>query len=156
MGNPASMISTLKRSICRAMRTFSAAFMLQPGDCSPSRKVVSKMITRSRVAKVSDLFRLRCSSRNQVFAKTKRPSPVMDDGPMEKSKVVMATSSAESCGCKHQANSGHAKGEQTQSHLPSKPVRVAGRWCHAMTKRTQDYSRQFAKPGSTGECGVTH
>jgi hypothetical protein len=36
---------------------------------------------------------------------------MMDDGPMEKSKVVMATSSAESCGCKHQATNGHAKGE---------------------------------------------
>jgi hypothetical protein len=58
----------------------------------------------------------------------------MDDGPMEKSKVVMATSSAEFCGCKHQAKNGHAKGEQTQSHLPSNSVRVAGNWIHAMTK----------------------
>ena len=53
---------------------------------------------------------------------------------MEKSKVVMATSSAGSCGCKHQAKNGHAKGEQTQSHLPSNSVRVAGGWIHAMTK----------------------
>ena len=43
----------------------------------------------------------------------------------------MATSSAESCRCKHQAKNGHAKGEQTQSHLPSDSVRVGGYWIHA-------------------------
>jgi hypothetical protein len=32
---------------CLAMRTFSGTDMLQPGDCSPSRSVVSKMKTRS-------------------------------------------------------------------------------------------------------------
>ena len=47
----------------------------------------------------------------------------------------MATSSGESCGCKHQAKNGHAKGEQTQSHLPSSSVRVAGRWIHVMTNK---------------------
>jgi hypothetical protein len=30
----------------RAMRSFSSRFIEQPGDCSPSRKVVSKMMTR--------------------------------------------------------------------------------------------------------------
>lgn len=44
---------------------------------------------------------------------------------------LMATSSAESCGCKHQAKNGHAKGEQTQSHLPSNSVRVARKRVHA-------------------------
>jgi hypothetical protein len=29
------------------MRTFSGVSMLQPGDCSPSRSVVSKIVTRA-------------------------------------------------------------------------------------------------------------
>ena len=33
----------------RAMRSFSGTVMLQPGDCSPSRRVVSKMYTRSLI-----------------------------------------------------------------------------------------------------------
>ena len=37
------MTSTRSRSSCRAIRTFSSRFMLQPGDCSPSRSVVSKI-----------------------------------------------------------------------------------------------------------------
>ena len=42
--NPASMISTPKRASCLATMTFSSTFMLAPGDCSPSRKVVSKIL----------------------------------------------------------------------------------------------------------------
>src|SRR5439155_13011625 len=45
MGNPASITSISSRSTWRAIRSFSARFMLQPGDCSPSLSVVSKMIT---------------------------------------------------------------------------------------------------------------
>src|SRR5207237_14345 len=41
---PASMISTLSRASCLAIITFSSTFMLAPGDCSPSRKVVSKIL----------------------------------------------------------------------------------------------------------------
>src|SRR5947207_10768613 len=43
MGNPASRMSTPRRSSWRAISSFSSRFMLQPGDCSPSRNVVSKM-----------------------------------------------------------------------------------------------------------------
>ena len=41
---PASMISTLRASSCFATSIFSFRFMLQPGDCSPSRSVVSKIL----------------------------------------------------------------------------------------------------------------
>ncbi len=43
IANPASIISTFKVSSSRATSIFSFRFMLQPGDCSPSRKVVSKI-----------------------------------------------------------------------------------------------------------------
>lgn len=43
MGNPASMTSTFMRTSWRAMTSFSSVFMDAPGDCSPSRRVVSKM-----------------------------------------------------------------------------------------------------------------
>ena len=46
-GKPASMTSTPSSASARATRSFSGRVMLQPGDCSPSRKVVSKIITRS-------------------------------------------------------------------------------------------------------------
>jgi hypothetical protein len=44
---PASITSTFRRSSWRAMRSFSSLVMDAPGDCSPSRKVVSKMISLS-------------------------------------------------------------------------------------------------------------
>ncbi len=43
MGKPASMMSTLRSTSAWAISIFSAKFMLAPGDCSPSRSVVSKM-----------------------------------------------------------------------------------------------------------------
>src|SRR4029077_1867771 len=46
-GNPASMTSTPSSASARATRSFSGWVMLQPGDCSPSRSVVSKISTRS-------------------------------------------------------------------------------------------------------------
>jgi len=48
-GNPASMTSTPRRTSCLAISIFSPVFMLAPGDCSPSRNVVSNMRTVSRV-----------------------------------------------------------------------------------------------------------
>src|SRR5208283_5285386 len=39
-------MSTPSSASLWAMRSFSGTFMLQPGDCSPSRNVVSKMKTR--------------------------------------------------------------------------------------------------------------
>ena len=47
MANPASMMSTPSRSSWRAISIFSWAFSAMPGDCSPSRSVVSKMRTVS-------------------------------------------------------------------------------------------------------------
>src|ERR1017187_4357648 len=47
MGNPASRMSTPSSTSFRAIFSFSGTVMLQPGDCSPSRRVVSKMYTRS-------------------------------------------------------------------------------------------------------------
>jgi hypothetical protein len=46
MGKPASMMSTPISSSTAAMRRFSSRFIDAPGDCSPSRSVVSKMKTR--------------------------------------------------------------------------------------------------------------
>ncbi len=43
MGNPASMMSTPSCSSARAISSFSFRFSDAPGDCSPSRSVVSKM-----------------------------------------------------------------------------------------------------------------
>src|SRR5690348_13935788 len=45
IGKPASMISTPRSWSLLAIRTFSVRFIEQPGDCSPSRNVVSKMLT---------------------------------------------------------------------------------------------------------------
>ena len=44
IANPASITSTFRRSRQRATSSFSFRFMLQPGDCSPSRNVVSKIL----------------------------------------------------------------------------------------------------------------
>ena len=44
-GNPASIISTPMRARDRATSSFSAEVIVAPGDCSPSRKVVSKIFT---------------------------------------------------------------------------------------------------------------
>jgi len=46
IGNPASMTSTPRLANCRAMINFSEAVKDAPGLCSPSRRVVSKIIMR--------------------------------------------------------------------------------------------------------------
>src|SRR5699024_5583281 len=45
-GKPASMTSTPSFSSCFAISSFSILFRLTPGDCSPSRSVVSKILIR--------------------------------------------------------------------------------------------------------------
>ena len=47
IGKPASITSTPRRASWLAISTFSWVFSEIPGDCSPSRSVVSKMSTRS-------------------------------------------------------------------------------------------------------------
>ena len=49
IGKPASMMSTPMRANCRAISSFSSMFSVAPGDCSPSRRVVSKMRTTSGI-----------------------------------------------------------------------------------------------------------
>src|SRR6476659_3757188 len=41
-GNPASMMSTPSRTMASAISSFSSTVIVAPGDCSPSRNVVSK------------------------------------------------------------------------------------------------------------------
>src|SRR6266576_1529362 len=47
MGKPASMMSTPRRASWWAISSFSCRLSEIPGDCSPSRSVVSKIRTRS-------------------------------------------------------------------------------------------------------------
>ena len=49
-GKPASMMSTPSRASCLATSSFSRRCIVAPGDCSPSRSVVSKISTTSRSA----------------------------------------------------------------------------------------------------------
>jgi hypothetical protein len=49
MGKPASITSTPKSTSAWATSSFSARFILAPGDCSPSRSVVSKITIGRRV-----------------------------------------------------------------------------------------------------------
>ena len=46
IGNPASMMSTPSAASCRESVSFSSMRIEKPGACSPSRRVVSKMIRR--------------------------------------------------------------------------------------------------------------
>src|SRR3954454_13913363 len=46
IGKPASITSTPRRASCCAISSFSAVLSEMPGDCSPSRSVVSKISTR--------------------------------------------------------------------------------------------------------------
>ena len=49
IGNPALRMSTPSSTSLRAIRSFSGTVIEQPGDCSPSRKVVSKIYRRSLI-----------------------------------------------------------------------------------------------------------
>ena len=46
IGKPASITSTPRRASCWAISSFSCVLSEIPGDCSPSRSVVSKISTR--------------------------------------------------------------------------------------------------------------
>src|SRR5580692_6621766 len=46
IGKPASITSTPRRASWWAISSFSCLFKEIPGDCSPSRRVVSKILTR--------------------------------------------------------------------------------------------------------------
>ena len=46
IGKPASMMSTPSDDSCRAIFSFSSIRSEKPGACSPSRSVVSKIVSR--------------------------------------------------------------------------------------------------------------
>ena len=52
-GNPASMTSTPRATSASATSSFSSAVRVAPGDCSPSRSVVSKTMTRFRGSRLA-------------------------------------------------------------------------------------------------------
>src|SRR4051794_3902479 len=55
IGKPASMMSTPSRASCWAISSFSAVLSEMPGDCSPSRKVVSNSRTRFGSSGIEDM-----------------------------------------------------------------------------------------------------
>ncbi len=57
IGNPASITSTPSRASCSAISSFSATSREMPGDCSPSRSVVSKIFTVSMRISLSQVWR---------------------------------------------------------------------------------------------------
>jgi len=69
---PASITSTFRRSSWRAIRSFSSRVMDAPGDCSPSRKVVSKMISLSAI----ELLLLIFKNPQPVFSSPKQKGPL--------------------------------------------------------------------------------
>src|SRR5215208_1555889 len=78
IGKPASMTSTPSRDSCCAISSFSLVFSEIPGDCSPSRRVVSKMITRSSFM---SLLSLACSPPLLAgFAASRPPRAIPPEG----------------------------------------------------------------------------
>src|SRR5581483_3107213 len=78
IGKPASITSTPRRVSCCAISSFSWVFSEMPGDCSPSRSVVSKISTRlgssglvMSLLSVSDSVSSRCCSRGYVRPPTR-------------------------------------------------------------------------------------
>ena len=79
IGKPASITSTPSRASCWAISSFSAVFSEMPGDCSPSRRVVSKIRTSFvllssmssllffRLSLVSALLGMRLRGRHALF-----------------------------------------------------------------------------------------
>src|SRR3954453_1850712 len=72
MAKPASMMSTPSRSSWRAISTFSAAFSAMPGDCSPSRNVVSNIRTVSVMGLILLLMRERAYLSRRVRVRVRR------------------------------------------------------------------------------------
>src|SRR5713226_6574533 len=71
--NPASITSTPSLSNWRAIRIFSSTFMLAPGDCSPSLRVVSKILTTLLFTTFADMIFLhKKSSRGIANGSVKR------------------------------------------------------------------------------------
>ena len=80
MGKPASMTSTCMRRSCWATMSFSSVFMEAPGDCSPSRRVVSKM-SILRVMGRAPLVCVACAMRRPPFRRAPQGDPHQEGAP---------------------------------------------------------------------------
>ena len=67
MGKPASMTSTRISSRILASSSFSSSDMEAPGDCSPSRRVVSYTMTRARAEAAWEAWVMSGSLRGASF-----------------------------------------------------------------------------------------
>src|ERR1700689_1914903 len=87
IGNPASMMSTPRRASWWAISSFSCLFNEIPGDCSPSRRVVSKILTRFASLRTSSLLMsfvlllyLACHFLSAGYAATRPPRAIPPEG----------------------------------------------------------------------------
>ena len=81
IGKPASITSTPRRASCWAISTFSWVLSEIPGDCSPSRSVVSKMWTLvGAIVEPSGLLLLRRPNEPCYLAAIAPPSAIPPEG----------------------------------------------------------------------------
>ena len=99
IGNPASMMSTPRRASCSAISSFSPTSSEMPGDCSPSRRVVSKIFTVSIGSSVLCGFAVGYSGNEKPprpegtrgrRASTGGRSPLLRSRPWVRSSLVMS------------------------------------------------------------------
>ncbi len=81
-GKPASMMSTPRSDSAAATSNFSSRFIVAPGDCSPSRRVVSKMRTRCTPVSVmpASLLRGRWLPSPPPRLRASPPLPILGEG----------------------------------------------------------------------------
>jgi hypothetical protein len=84
-GNPASMMSTLSASNCRAISIFCSLASFAPGTCSPSRSVVSKMKTFSAISCLLAVSGLRPAA-SALFPGKGKPPGRRSPGACDKNK----------------------------------------------------------------------
>src|SRR3954453_11835147 len=80
IGKPASITSTPSRLSCWAISSFSTLFSEMPGDCSPSRSVVSKMLTCSGASFMRSLSFPRLGSPRRLLAAQRPPRAIPPEG----------------------------------------------------------------------------
>jgi hypothetical protein len=71
----ASQTSTPRRESCLAIASFSGVLSVAPGDCSPSRRVVSKMVSFSRASAPPPAAAAAESARTPVACPPPHPQP---------------------------------------------------------------------------------
>jgi hypothetical protein len=77
----ASQTSTPRRESCLAIASFSGVLSVAPGDCSPSRRVVSKMVSFSRASAPPPAAAAAESARTPVACHPPPPPPPPPPGP---------------------------------------------------------------------------